>query len=240
MALKLSSRHTMKLPVYFLSFLLVSALSHAQSPPKQQTPGREVFDSFHSSLKDLNKKFGNKSARPLDARIARSLETIASNVEFLEKVMARGKPVPPEYLEGVVLDAELLKKLAAQKSGTLRDRKVLYAGLQEVDSDLAIKVAGPRSGGDIARVVEVFVHAKKGADDVGAYQVWYVNKGWAKDPSRFKPFDRLTDPSNPPSMKLAPGNYFIWLSKGTPVTERQPASIGENGESQRVIHLQVP
>jgi hypothetical protein len=230
----------MKITGVLLFLFLVAAFTYAQTPPEPQAQVCILFDSFHTSLDDLTKRFGNKSSEAIQADIARSLDNIASNVKFLEAVMSLGKPNPREYLEGLSLDAELLKKLARQRSKTAAQLKSLSDGLKEVDSDLALKVTGPRGGGEVVRVVEVFVRAKKGAEDVGAYQVWYVTKGWANDASHFKPFDRLTDPSNPSSMKLAPGNYFIWLSKGKPVTDRQPASIGMNGEARREIEVPVP
>ena len=229
----------MKITSALLFLLLVFAFNYGQTP-EPRVRVHALFDSFHISLGDLTRRFGNKSEKGINGQIGDLLDNIASNVKFLEAVMSLERPIPQEYLEGVNLDAELLKKLATQKSKTVRELESLYEGLKEVDSDLALKVTGPRSGGDVARVVDVLVHAKKGAQDVGAYQVWYVTKGWANDASHFKPFDRLTDPSNPSSMKLAPGNYFIWLSKGKPVTDRQPASIGVNGEVKREIEVPVP
>lgn len=230
----------MKIAGALLFLLLAFAINYGQTSPEPQAQVHTIFDSFHSSLDDLKKGCGNKSTTGIEADIAQSLDSITESVKFLEAVMNLGKPIPKEYLEGVSLDAELLKKLARQKSKTASERKTLYNGLKEVESDLAIKITGPRSGGDVARVVEVLVHAKRGTQDVGAYQVWYVTRGWANDPSHFKPFDRLTDPSNPSSMNLSPGNYFIWLSKGKPVTDRQPASIGVNGEARREIEVPLP
>ncbi len=223
-----------------LLFLMLSlTFNYGQTPLEPPERVHAVFDSFHSSLGDLTKKFSNKSRPGIEGRIARSLDNISENVKFLEAVMNAGTPIPPEYLEAVKLDAELLKKLAAQKSQTAVQRKNIYDGLKEVEADLTLKVTGPRSGGDVARVVEVLVRAKRGNQDVGAYQVWYVAKGWAKDTTKFKPFDRLTDPSNPSSMKLAPGNYFIWLGKNR-ATDPQPVSIGANGETRREIEVPVP
>lgn len=230
----------MKIAATLLFLLLVPSFNYGQTPPEPKVQTQAVFDSFRISLDGLTKRFGKKSPYGIKSRIARSLESIRENVEFLEKVMTPEKQIPTEYLEGVSLDAELLQKLAARKSTTAAQLKTLGQELKEVDSDLMIKVTGSRAGGEIARVVEVFVHAKKGAQNVSAYQIWYVSKGWAKYPSHFKPFDRLTDPSNPSSMKLAPGNYFIWLSKGQPVTSRQSADIGVNGETRREIDVPIP
>jgi hypothetical protein len=229
----------MKISCALLFLMLALTFTYGRILPEQQEQVHAVFKSFHSSLGDLTKRFSNKSRPGIDARIYQALDSISENVKFLEAVMNLGTPAPPEYLEAVSLDAELLKKLAAQKSQTALQRKNLYEGLKEVETDLTLKVTGPRSGGDVARLVEVLVRAKRGNHDVGAQQVWYVSKGWAKDTTKFKPFDRLTDPSNPSSMKLAPGNYFIWVGK-TRVTDRQPVSIGANGETRREIEVPVP
>ena len=229
----------MKFPGALLFLILLVTFTYGQTPVEPQERVHAVFDSFHRSLGDLTKRFSNKSRQGIDARISESLDNISENVKFLEAVVNLGKPIPPEYLEGISLDAELLKKLAAQKSKSGPQRKNIYDGLKEVEADLTLKVTGPRSGGDVARVVEVVVRAKRGNQDVGAYQVWYVTKGWAKDTTKFKPFDRLTDPANPSSMKLAPGNYFIWLGKNR-VTDPQPVSLGANGETRREIEVPLP
>lgn len=230
----------MKIPCALLFLMLPLTFTYGRILPEQQEQVHAVFESFHSSLGDLTKRFSNKSRRGIDTKIYQSLDSISENVKFLEAVMNRGNTILPEYLEGVSLDAELLKKLAAQKSKTGLQRKNLYDGLKEVEADLTLKVTGPRTGsGEVVRVVEVRVRTKRGNHDVGGYQVWYVTKGWAKDTTKSKPFDRLTDPSNPSSMKLAPGNYFIWLGK-KPVTDPQPVSIGAYGETRREIEVPVP
>ena len=137
--------------------------------------------------------------------------------------------------------AELLKQQANQKSKNPAEWKKLYEALQEVDSDLTVKakhIKGGRGGG--ATLVQVLVRSKKDAQDVAGYEVWYVPKGWAADSSTFKRFDGLTDASNPPQMNLAPGNYFLWLSKGQPIPGRQPISLGGDGKTKREIDLVVP
>lgn len=229
----------MKISCALLFLMLPLTFNYGQALPEQQEQVRAAFDSFNRSLADLTKRFGNKSRVGIEAKIARSLDSITENVKFLEAVMKLRNKMPPEYLEGVSLDAELLRELASRKPKNAVQLNSLYDGLNEVDSDLRLKVTGPRNGGEVARVVEVVVRAKRGNQEVGAYQVWYVTKGWAKDSSKFRPFDRLTDPSIPSSMKLAPGNYFIWLGKNR-ITDPQPASIGAHGETRREIELSVP
>jgi len=232
----------MKIPKIALLLVLAHLFAYAQTPPPPQATEHAIFDSYHDSLDALTRRFGITSASPgIEADIAQSLKSISDNVKFLKSIINSGKPIPKEYLESVALDAELLKKLSGQRSKSKREKSRLYDGLKEVESDLAIKVGHVKKGrGDGVKLVQVFVHAKKGDQDVGAYQVWYVPKGWTNDSTKFNPFDRLTSPSNPTSMNLAPGNYFIWLSKGQPVTSRQPVSIGGDGKAIREIDLVVP
>lgn len=225
----------------FLFLLTVFTINYSQIPTEQQAQVNAVFGSFDSSLADLRRRLGKKPPRGTKAEIAQSLESISENVEFLKKVMMTpGRPILKEYLEGVAADAELLQELAAQNPRTAPELKALNVELKEVASDLTLKITGPRSGGEIVRLVEVFVHARKGTETVGGYQVIYVSRAQLRNKTYYKPFDRLTDPSNPTSMKLPPGNYIIWLKKDMQETKQQPASVGENQESKKTIDVPVP
>jgi len=231
----------MKTAITFSLLFLSVQLVYAQTPPEKQGQEHAAFDSFHSDLDKLKRRFGSKTTSGgVQLSIAQSLDNITEYMKFLESVIRSGEPIPKEYLASVDLDAKLLKRLAGQESGSEPERKRLYEELKELESDLTLKITAERGSSDVARLVQVFVHAKKGDQEVGTYEVWYVPKGWVSDPSVFKRFDRLTDPSNPASMNLAPGNYFIWLRKGPPVTDRQPVSIGAHGEAKREIEVAVP
>jgi len=203
-----------------------------------------VFDSARGALRTLTNKLGNKPVHDqMQTDIVQSLANIGENVKFLDVAIRRSRnQVPREYLESLSLDAELLKRLAKRDYNSESERTRLYDGLKEVESDLELKVTGPgrQGGAEVVRLVEILVHARKGDQDVGAYEVWYVPKGLLREPSRFKRFDRLTDPSAPTSMKVAPGNYFIWLSKGSSLTDRKPVDIGVQGEARREIDVVVP
>ena len=226
--------------IFFLLFSSIAAVcaQTAHDPPGQE---RAVFDTFHKALDGLTSRFGSKPAPAgIEGDIAQSLENITDYVKFLESVITSGKHGPREYLESLALDGELLKRLARQQAISELEKNKLYDGLKEVEADLQIKITGKRGSSEVARVVEVLVRAKKGEQDVGAYEVWYVPRGWASDSSAFNRFDGLTNPSKPPSMNLAPGRYFVWLSKDKHVTERQPVSIGANGEAKSEIDVPVP
>lgn len=224
------------------AFLIV-ALAFILSKPQPQAPRQKgaqtIIASFYDSLEVLAKRSGNLSNTRIGRDIANSLDRITENVKFLDAGTKSNESIPQEYLDGLFLDAELLVRLAKLPVRTNSDRKKILEGLKEVDSDLTLKVAGPRGGGEVTRVVEVVVHARKRDQKMAAQQIWYVPKGWARELSRAKPFDRLSDPVRPSSMKLAPGNYLFWL-KDQPAAQRQPASIGANGETRREIELLVP
>src|SRR6185436_4703808 len=116
-----------------------------------------------------------------------------SNVSFLEE-LSRGQTnahIPPEYTRTLSLDARLLESITANKSQRRPDNKKVYLVLSDVASDLQIKVAYARSGlGTAFRLVQVLVHTRKGDEEIGGYQVWYVPRGWADVQDEAKPFDR--------------------------------------------------
>jgi hypothetical protein len=232
----------MKIAATVLAIVLLPSLVRPQIPSAQNTQQQDLFASFYHSLNEITENLGNKSGSlGGEANIHQLLNKITGNVKFLESMMTSDKPIPKEYLESLALDLELLKKYAAQKPKNRAEQEMLYEGLQEVDSDLTVKanhIKGGRGGG--ASLVQVLVRSKKDAQDVAGYEVWYVPKGWAADSLAFKRFDRLTDASNPPEMNLAPGNYFLWLSKGQPLPGRQPISLGGDGKAKREIDLTVP
>lgn len=221
--------------------ILFSCLHVASAQVTQERQKRAVFDSFHSSLVDLTGRFGHVSAsEQFQTQAAQAIHQIDKHLRILEFVIENQKQVPKEYLESLELDAEILKRLSAQEAKSESERKRLSEILKEVESDLAIKADGVRGGLFEVKLVEVLVHARKGDEEVGAYEVWYVPTALLSVPSRFKRFERLTDPSNPSRQDLAPGNYMIWLSKGSSSTARTLASVGVHGEPKHEIDLVVP
>src|SRR5262245_12180415 len=164
----------MRVSLALLFVLVAVPIVYGQASGADAAEMRDVFESFHGSLDTLTKR--NESKRPLYTgerrEIAKTLSQIRASVDFLEALSSNGKPGPKEYWEGVSQDAMLLRKLAGQRSET-GSQKALLGSLHEVDADLTIKVTGPRGGGEVPRVVEVVVRARRGSQDVGAYQVWY-------------------------------------------------------------------
>lgn len=223
-----------------LTLSLGLTIAIAQAPIGRAMQGGSVFESFHSSLSRLRDRLGTG-----DDKATGWLNKIESSVAFLQGLTtsSSGKEMPEEYLKSIKLDADLLKTLAEKRLSLdpKFDRTELYQGLEDVASDLEIKVATiKRSRGDAVKLIEVFVRAKKGEQEVGGFEVWYVPRGWANNPGQYRRFDSLSNPSNPPSMNLAPGNYLMWLSKGKDATQRQPVRIGGDGRTKREFDLVVP
>jgi hypothetical protein len=102
--------------------LLFIPWSYAQQQARAEENVTVVIDSFHDSLESLRARFGN---RP-ESDIAKSLVKTTDYVNFLDKLFRAGTPFPQEYLEGITLDADLLKKLAAQNFSTAAQRTNLY------------------------------------------------------------------------------------------------------------------
>jgi hypothetical protein len=225
----------MKLVVILIFLFLVPVSRSAQTPAGPPHEVRVVFNSLHSSLESLQRRFEKQPAN-----IAESLVTIEDYVKFLEAELTSDKPLPRVFLEGVASNARALEQLAKQPAKTRAQQKRLYDGLKAVESDLEVKISGPRNGGDVARSVRVTVRAKKANLDVAAYEVWYVRRFWATKSKEYRRFDGLTDPANPPSMPLSPGNYLIWLSKDQIETPRLPVTIGKYSEDKRDIAVPVP
>ena len=221
--------------------LLISSSFVLQRPAEQQARASAVFRSFHDSLQSLRRETPMKANKETEneSDIAESLTNIADYVKFLEAVFASDKPVPNEFLEGVALDAELLQRIANRET-KFHPELQLYDKLKDLEADLAIKVTNNRGGGDIARVVQVFVRAKKGDQDVSAYEIWCTPKAWEFDAQHRRRFDKLTNLSNPSSMTLSPGRYYFWLTKERSESEHKLINIGVNGELKQEIDLVVP
>ena len=224
--------------VALLTLSLTVAIAQATSGLAMQ--GGSVFDSFHSSLSRLRDKLGTD-----DLKATGLLDKIGSSVTFLQGFTASSsnKEMPDEYLKSLKLDADLLKTLAGRKysPNPKLDRTELHQRLEDVASDLEIKVNTIKRGrGGAVKLIEVIVHAKKGEQEVGGFEVWYVPRGWDNNPGQYSRFDRVSNPANPPAMNLAPGNYLMWLSKGKDATPRQLVRIGGDGKLKREVDLVVP
>src|SRR5207302_10125994 len=97
-------------------FILFSSLQLASAQVPQELQERPVLDSFHRSIDELNSRFGIKQTPAgFHADAIQALKKISQHVEVLEFVIGSQKQMPKEYLDGIGLDAELLKRLARQE-----------------------------------------------------------------------------------------------------------------------------
>lgn len=215
-----------------------------QEPAKDIGLQRAVFSSFHSSIEKLKQRFGafSKSKR-VEGQIASEVETIADNVKFLEAVTAK-KETPKEYFESLALDAELLTRLVSSRAKTRAAKQALLKGLKDVADDLTVKVKdiadtrGTNEGRP--RTIRVVVRAKKGAQDLTGYEVWYVLVGWRDEKQKWNRFDRLTSSSDPPAADLAPGRYVMWLTTAGSSTPHQVIRVGVEDTLPKPVDLVVP
>jgi len=226
----------MKSVISLTAALMLSIVCAGVSRGQKPTP-ESIFSSFRRSIGNINLKL-----RSSDKQDRQYLSQIDQSVSFLQEKVAAGefKPVPDQYLNSLQLDADLLAEFAAEPKPSSEDkRQALTGGLETVASDLAIKVSHLKSPRKGPALVEVTVRARMNGVDVNDYEIWYVPKGWANKETVFKRFDKLTNQYSPPRMFLAPGNYFMWLKKAPGKTERQPVTLGGDGNSKREIELPI-
>jgi hypothetical protein len=221
--------------VFFPSFVAIG-----ENEPTFLNQPTSVFESLRHSTSLLKETTPRLGFQGVEAETVRGwLNSIDSNVSFLEGI-AREQPnmqIPKDYTASLNLDSRLLNSITVLSSKHPQDNKRVYEALGDVASDLQIKVAYARSAlGAAFRLVQVLVHTRKGDQEIGGYQVWYVAKGWADVQDEAKPFDRL---SSPTYMDLPPGNYMIWTHKGQTNSKRQPVSLGDDGKSRREIDLPI-
>src|SRR5262249_27725998 len=132
------------------------------------------------------------------------------------------------YFDSLQLNLDLLQQIA---DGKIKKDEVI-ATLQDVAKDMRIKEdACGRLGWD--QLLFVSVVTKKDNAIVDGHEIWYVPKAWAKDPSKWLRFTRL---SSPATQSLPPGNYKLRVNKGEEVV----VPIGGEPRIEWVIELKAP
>lgn len=161
-------------------------------------------------------------------------DIVVAIAKIQETAKARASaPIPPEYLESLRLDAELLASAAAGASNSSAARKRMFEILRSVAEDLEAKVVfSEKLLGAGLRLVEFVVHTQKDGVESGGYEVWYVPRGWSDTPDKFRRSDQL---SSPAIMNLAPGNYLVWLKKGDVATEKVTYTLGKDGSRKEIV-----
>jgi hypothetical protein len=221
-------------------FILLCSSVFTQSQAPRSYKDDEVFESLRSSTISISKALGQTGFSKVERRTVNDLlDNIAANTRSLRETARRRKAstIPPEYLESLKLNAELLMSVAEELLNSSYSRTRVIAMLTHVAEDLSTKVIfSQRLMGAGLRLVEFVVHTKKDGKEHGGYEVWYVPRGWLDTPDKFR---RSDYPSSPAIMKLAPGNYMVWLKKDKVTTEKVPYTLGKDG-SRKTIVFPIP
>jgi hypothetical protein len=190
----------------------------------------QSLNSMSNSTLLLQSKYSKKSK----AIAGKLLEISVLVQEMRAAIKARLPKTKPEiYLENLSAISKLLKNL----SGKPPKKELLLKKLEEVASDLALKVAyGRSSRGEPFAQIEAVIRTIKGTNEISSYEVWYVPVALEEYSEDHMRFDNL---SSPAVMKLPPGNYLIWAKKGNYKSERRPLTLGNDGSSKRRYDLPV-
>jgi hypothetical protein len=237
---------------------LDSISSHLQAIKlKTGTNDREA-GSLCQSIEDLVTalKATHQKLRSDDSGPALYTTSTINGRQVLSENEVHTATITADYISSLHTDDELLRRLA--ESNVKSDE--LHQTLSDVKEDLEIKLSYLRAGqfvevktvsvatadpsetvttyesqiGDVAVVVKT----KRGDGTVvPGYEVYYVEKGLAKDPSR--PPKSFATLSTTDSQKLPPGAYFMWTVKGGKKTSPRLVPIGSKG-SPESVDLSVP
>jgi hypothetical protein len=193
-------------------------------------PG-QVFNNLQANVSAVK----NQKSRPdserqaLVAKIERSTNIISEKWR-----QSHDKNVPPDYLQTIKFDSDLLRQIA---EGHMSSEDTL-AILRDVRDDLTTKAAHARANNGAAETlaskVEVTVKTKKSGQEVGGYLVRCNPRRYADQATPMFVFNNATSPT---VRSLPPGNYKMWIEMpdGNEVSSR-PITIGGNGEvSQEIV-----
>lgn len=138
------------------------------------------------------------------------------------------------YLSGLQTDNHLLSQLKKEKNG----QKALTV-LHDVALDLQVKADNCRNSGDgLGKTIKVKVRTTAGGQEVGGFEVFFVQKGMFEVKNAHDRFARQSSPTD--EKILAPGGYAVWARKGSTITEPTTLRIGGSGEKQLAVDLEVP
>jgi hypothetical protein len=215
---------------YLLLAILMSVSFTNAAIATQQRP-QQILSSMRTSIKELQ-----DSSISRNPSAKEQLEAISNAINELEHLLKLDSisVLHPAYQEALEMDAKLLESLI--KRG---DIESVLGKLKEVRSSLELKVKfAASSKGSALRLIQLLVKTVQKQQEVNGYEVWYVPRGWAGAPDKYRRFDDL---SSPAIKELPAGNYLIWLQvAGRDVTERIPITLGEDDKSKRRVTLSVP
>jgi hypothetical protein len=211
--------------LFILLPLIGNGVTSAQQSPKQ------IFSFMRTTIANL------QNSRLSQIQTAKDeMKAISDSINELERLLQvdlKSTP-PPAFVEALEMDANLLEIISKK-----REVERALALLREVRSSIELKVKFAKSSkGNALRLIQLLVRTVHGQSEVSNYEVWYVPRGWADVPDKFRRFDDL---SSPAIKDMPAGNYIIWVQvTGKIVTERTPITLGDDGSSKRKITLSVP
>jgi hypothetical protein len=141
---------------------------------------------------------------------------------------------PDAYLAGLRADNRLLNNLRKEK-----DVAKILDGLRDAALDMQIKSDNCRHSGDgLGKEIGVKVHTKAGENEVGGYEVFFVQKGMFDVKSAHDRFPRKSSPTD--EKILCPGGYAMWVRKKNFTSAPVILRIGGRGEVHLEVDIEVP
>jgi len=139
---------------------------------------------------------------------------------------------------------------APRAIAALRDVKEdLNSKIQHLRRDPPVEEAGmaacnrgpcPQPIYTVAGAITVMVRTKRGNTQVGGWEVWYVQRGWANSQTKWRRFDSISDVQTPARQVITPGNYLMWTKQGERSGTRLLVPIGGGGRSEQTLDLLIP
>jgi hypothetical protein len=131
-------------------------------------------------------------------------------------------------------DNRLLNNLRKEK-----DVAKILDGLRDAALDMQIKSDNCRHSGDgLGKEIGVKVHTKAGENEVGGYEVFFVQKGMFDVKSAHDRFPRKSSPTD--EKILCPGGYAMWVRKKNFTSAPVILRIGGRGEVHLEVDIEVP
>jgi hypothetical protein len=169
-------------------------------------------------------------------KIRESLERSEDNLKYLQ-FKSKVKDVPEEYLDSLDATAEQLRNLKAKSLLSKQD----FDTLKTLEADLEVKAnSAQMCNTEPFTKYGVKAKTKKGSDEIGGLEVWYVPKG---DPDNSQKYACLKGCaySSPVDGEAVAGIYYFWAQNpqnSQKKGERRPHIVACNGDKE--ITLPAP
>src|SRR6476661_2063116 len=226
----------MKLAFIFTLGFVCFHVASAQVPPRAPVPSSKVFERMDKQVRELDddlKKNESRAATKPAATSTSAVEASAalkllvqetdSNVEALKK-LGQNRTVPAEYKASIDDSADQLKQIRKKARYNPED----VAQVRAINEDLQIKRMHAESRPNAPfDSIKINVHTKKGGQETGVYQIWWVQNAYKDNASKYQTFDKF---SSPASRLLPPGKYWMWTkaTDGSNATgEKTPKEFGD-------------